>query len=153
MKRGGLTILLVEDDDNDMFFVRRATESTGAGHALHGVHNGEEAIHYLRGEEGFSDRKKFPLPNVILTDLKMPQMDGFDFLDWLRSNPQYAVIPVIVYSSSHLEQDIRKAYSLGANSYITKPTSISEMAEILKVICEYWSRCECPPMLTIKGSP
>lgn len=112
---------------------------------MHGVHNGEEAVLYLRGKGQFSDRSKYPLPNVVLTDLNMPGMDGFELLQWLRRNPQYSIIPAIVYSSSHLEQDVCKAYSLGANSYIAKPTSIHDMVEILRLIYEYWSRCECPP--------
>jgi len=146
MKPGRLIILLVEDDDNDIFFVRHATEASGARHAVYGVHDGEEATSYLTGAGQFADRHSFPLPNVILTDIKMPRMGGFELLRWLRTNSQYAVIPTIVYSSSHLEEDVREAYKSGANSFIRKPCSIEEMVEILRIMYQYWSRCECPVM-------
>jgi CheY-like chemotaxis protein len=146
VKRGHLVILLVEDDDNDVFLVRKATHSGKAGHRVYAVHDGEQAIAYLRGTSEFSDREKFPLPNVILTDLKMPRLGGFELLHWLRANGEYGVIPTIVYSSSQLESDIREAYRLGANSYMSKPATLSGLIEMLRVIYEYWSRCECPPL-------
>src|SRR5882724_6304936 len=131
MKRGRLDILLIEDDDNDIYFVKRATEQGPAGHTVHAVHDGEEAICYLRGEGPFADRKKFPLPNIILTDLKMPRMNGFEFLSWVRKHPECRIIPVLMYSSSHLDADIREAYRLGANSYITKPRGLDELVDLL----------------------
>jgi len=144
VKRGRLVILLVEDGVNDIYFVRPATQAGGAGHRVCGVNNGEEAIAYLKGEGRFADREKYPLPNVVLTDLKMPGMGGFEILHWLRSNPRYAVIPTLVYSNSHLESDVQEAYRLGANSYIAKPTSIKDMVDILHLLYQYWSRCETP---------
>lgn len=147
MKRGSLVILLVEDDENDIVLVRKATEAGGAGHTVYGVHGGEEAIAYLKGSGDFANRQKFPLPNVILTDLKMPGMGGFELLRWLRGNPRYAIIPTIVYSSSRLERDVQEAYRAGANSYIGKPGGLGELVEILHAIYEYWSRCECPPLV------
>lgn len=143
MKRGKLFILLVEDDDPDIFFVKRATE-TENGHVLYAVNDGHEAIRYLRGEGNYADRRKFHLPNVILTDLKMPGMDGFAFLEWLRANPQHAIVPVVVYSNSHLEKDVREAYRLGANAYIAKPSALKDMVQMLRLIYEFWSRCEIP---------
>jgi CheY-like chemotaxis protein len=83
---------------------------------------------------------------VILTDLKMPGMHGFEFLKWLRDHPESSIIPVIVYSSSRLEPDVRKAYSLGANCYLAKPHRLDEMRHTLRLLYEFWSRCECPPM-------
>jgi CheY-like chemotaxis protein len=142
MERGRLVILLVEDDDNDIFFVRRATEA--GGHSLFGVHNGEEAVLYMKGFGEFADREKFPIPNVVLTDLKMPRMDGLELLRWIRSNPRYGVIPTMVYSSSHLESDISQAYALGANAYLAKPSNLKELIEILRLTYEFWSKCERP---------
>ncbi len=150
MKRGRLVILLAEDDDNDIFFVRRATQASNAGHTVHAVHDGAQAIEYLRGQGAYADREKFPLPNIILTDLKMAGMDGFDLLRWLHDNPDCSVIPTIVYSSSTLEADVRLAYRCGANAYIKKPGSVTELAETLGLIYDFWSRCEIPPPL---GSP
>ena len=145
MKNGRLRILLVEDEDNDIILVQRATERGGAGHTVYAVRDGEEAVHYLRGEGQYADRQKFPLPNVILSDLKMQSMDGFEFLRWLRGHPECSVIPTIVFSSSRQERDVREAYRLGANSYITKPSTAEELMQVLKATYEYWSRCECPP--------
>jgi|SRR5947209_4750250 len=146
MKAGKLVILMLEDDENDILFVQRATERCGAGHTVNAVHNGVQGIEYLRGEGPYADRQKFPLPNVILTDLKMPEMDGFAFLRWLRSHPECGVIPSIVFSSSPLDVDVREAYRLGANSYITKPRDLNELVDTLRATYEYWSRCECPRM-------
>ena len=146
MKRGRLIMLLVDDEENDIYFVRRATEQSDAGHTVYAVNDGEEAIRYLRGKGRYADRHKFPLPNVILTDLKMPGMDGFEFLRWLRHNAGSSIIPTIVYSSSRLEKDVRQAYRLGANCYLVKPNSLEEMVKTLHSMYEFWSRCECPPI-------
>ena len=145
MKTGRLDILLIEDDESDIFFLHEATQRGGAGHTIRTVNDGADAVRYLRGEGPFADRHKFPLPNVIMTDLKMPGMDGFGFLRWIRSNPECSVIPTIVYSSSQLESDVREAYRLGANAYLTKPNNLDEMIETLRTIYTFWSRCECPP--------
>ena len=144
MRSGRLDILLIDDEEHDRFFAQQATKKAGVAHNIHTVHSAEEAINYLRGVGSFADRQKFPLPNVILTDLKMPNMDGFGFLRWLRNHPKCSVIPTIVYSSSPLEKDVREAYRLGANAYIVKPSTISEMVETLRLMYEFWSRCECP---------
>jgi len=144
LRSGRLDILLIDDEESDRVFAQQATKKAGAAHNIHGVHSGEEAV-YLRGVGPYADRQKFPLPNVILTDLKMPNMDGFAFLRWLRNHPKCSVIPTIVYSSSPLDRDVREAYRLGANAYIIKPSSINEMIEILRLMYAFWSRCECPP--------
>lgn len=146
MKRGHLVILLVEDDENDIILVRKAIETGRAGHSVHVVRDGEQAVAYIQGVDGFTDRQKFPMPNVVLTDLKMPKMSGFDLIQWMRANPQFSVIPTIVYSSSALDKDVREAYRLGANSYIAKPHSLGALVDTLRLIYEYWSRCECPPV-------
>jgi len=144
----GLVILLVEDDEHDIFFVREATERNGGHHKVHAVRDGSEAIAYLKGQGQYSDRQKFPMPNVILTDLKMPGMSGFDFLHWLKDHVECGVIPAIVYSSSGIERDVLEAYRVGANAYIEKPSSMKEMVNILQFTWEFWSRCKCPPKPT-----
>jgi CheY-like chemotaxis protein len=145
VKPGQLAILLVEDDENDIVLVRRAIQASGAGHRLHAVRDGEQAVAYLKGFNEFADREKFPIPNILLTDLKMPKMGGLDLLRWVRANPEYSVIPTIVYSSSDMETDVREAYRLGANSYIAKPSSLSGLVDTLRIVYDYWSRCEIPP--------
>ena len=76
----------------------------------------------------------------------MPGMDGFQFLEWLRSHPECSVIPTILFTSSAQQDDIIKAYRLGATSFITKPHKIQDLIDLLRALYEYWSRCECPPM-------
>ena len=138
-------MLLVEDEDTDAFFVKRAIEKSDARHTLRVVKNGQEAIDYLKGEDQYSNRQEFPLPNVVLADLKMPIMGGFEFLQWLREHPHTAVVPTIIYSNSNLEEDVRRAYQLGANSFITKPTDMDLFVDVLRLIRSYWSLCECLP--------
>src|SRR5213592_4603089 len=104
--------LLVEDDPNDVFFVER--EFAKAPHLLlRHVPDAKEAVRYLTGEGKYSDPEKYPVPNVILLDLKMPGMGGFEFLEWLRAGaaPELRLIPVIVMSSSTLQSDINRAYA------------------------------------------
>jgi len=146
LKESKLEILLVEDEPHDVFFVRRALEQIAQGHTLHSVANGEEAIAYLRGEGPYAERGAFPCPNIILCDLKMPRMNGFEFLEWVRGHPECSVIPTVIISSSSIESDVRRAYQLGANAYMRKPTSLGELVKLIKVTYEYWGLCECPPI-------
>src|SRR6185436_8265559 len=99
-------------------------------HVSH-VSDGREAIRYLKGEGKCVDREKYPLPNVILLDLKMPGMNGFEFLKWLRteSPDHHRLLPVIVMSSSALAQDVERAYTLGISAYMTKPVNFKEFRE------------------------
>jgi len=144
MRKKGLVILLLEDDENDVFFVQRATAKANSNHHLLPVHNGDEAIRYLRGERPYADRLKFPLPSLILTDLKMPRMDGLEFLRWRRASVRWSLVPTVMFSGSGLEKDIREAYRLGANSYFTKPGDHTHLVQILRAILEYWAVAERP---------
>jgi len=148
LKEQTLTILLLEDDPHDVFFIQRAMEQASVAHTLQAVANGEEGIAYLRGDGPYSDRMKYPVPNIILTDIKMPRMDGFEFLHWLRHHPEWSVIPTIVLSSSSIDSDVRRAYEAGANAYLRKPSSQAELAEIIRITSKYWCMCERPPIIT-----
>ena len=145
MPAGKLTILMVEDDASDVMLMRRALEKSTGGHFLFVVHDGEEAVAYLCGHGAFADRSLFPFPNIILTDLKMPRMSGFDFLVWLRQHPECSVIPTIVFTGSAEASDVDKAYHLGANSYMVKPSGLNELIELVQATYEFWRRCERPP--------
>ena len=139
------TILVVEDDANDLFFLKRAFSTLQKQCDMRAVGDGAEAIDYLRGVDEYSDRERFPLPALILMDLKMPRIDGFEFLAWLRREPGLKMIPVVVFSSSNLPQDVHRAYELGANSFIVKRDDSNVLPETLKILASYWfDVCEMP---------
>jgi CheY-like chemotaxis protein len=108
------------------------------------VNDGAEAISYFIGEGEYADRDKFAYPTFVLTDLKMPRADGFAVLEFLKGNPEWAIIPTIVLSASHDLDDIKKAYMLGANSYHVKPRTQAMLQKQLAVIHAYWMTCEVP---------
>lgn len=121
MKKIHPTILVVDDDEDDRYLIKRAFEKIGVTDPIHLMKDGVEAIEYMMGEGTFSDRAKFAYPTFILSDLKMPRKDGFAVLEFLKSNPEWAVIPTIILSASADLDDIKKAYMLGASSYHVKP--------------------------------
>lgn len=134
------TFLLVEDDPNDVFFMQEAFKEAPACIRLEAVSDGWHAINYLEGLGLYGNRRKYPVPNVILLDLKMPRVDGFGFLEWLRAKGprEHRFIPVLVMSSSALPEDVERAYSLGVNSYLVKPVDWHEFKERIKTIGAYW---------------
>src|SRR5690242_12446579 len=127
-------ILIAEDDHNDAFLLERTIRKIGATAPIQIVENGEEAIHYLAGEGKYADRAAYPFPAVLITDIKMPRRNGFELLDWIRDHPECATIPTIVWSSSNLESDVIKAYQLGANCYLRKPTNLNDWQERLTLL-------------------
>jgi len=129
--------LVVEDDDDEFFLVDRALKQGNDCPALLRAADGAEAIEYLAGDGKYSDRQNFPLPNLLLLDIKMPRKNGFEVLQWVRTHPGLQRIPVIMLSSSQEPEDIERAYALGANSFITKPSYdvFSKMATTIK---EFW---------------
>jgi CheY-like chemotaxis protein len=133
-----VTILLVEDDPNDALLVRMAFQRTRSGIPLIILPNGLEAINYLQGEGVYADRAKYPIPDIILLDLKMPLMSGFDVLRWIRERPGLKRLPVIVLTSSVQDADARTAYDAGANSYLVKPTDFNELVESIKNLGDFW---------------
>lgn len=120
MSREPSVILVVDDNEDDAFFMKRAFAEAKLPNSLHIVASGEEAIDYLSGRNAFSDREKFPLPDLIFLDLKMPGIDGFGVLSWLREQHQSRV-PVAVLTSSPEEIDVKRARELGADCYLLKP--------------------------------
>jgi CheY-like chemotaxis protein len=138
-------ILIVDDDENDIFFVKRAFTEIDVHCKFQMLKNGQEVIDYLVGIGTYADREKYPLPMMILMDLKMPVMDGFEVLAWLRSKPGIKVIPTIVFSSSDLPKDITRAYELGANSFMTKSVTYDGLLTKLQTLSHYWlEHCKHP---------
>lgn len=114
-------LLVAEDDDNDALLIERALRHSGAEFRMVRVANGEELVDYIDARGPFADRRRHPAPDLVLLDLKMPKMDGFDVLRWRQQTARGHLLPVVVFSSSTLDRDISKAYQLGANSYVIKP--------------------------------
>ena len=132
------TILLAEDDENDVLIMRRAFKKANIVNPLSVVRDGEEAIQYLQGTGPYADRKKHPFPCLLLLDLKMPKKSGFDVLDFIKRDPQLNWLVTIVLTSSRQGVDINHAYDLWANSFLVKPASVEELVEMLKSLHSYW---------------
>jgi CheY-like chemotaxis protein len=122
--------LLVEDNEDDVFFMERAFQQAGVHNPLHVARNGEEAIDYLSGKHDFADRARHPLPDLIFLDLKMPGMNGFEVLKWMRE--QSLKLPVAVLTSSPEEIDRQRAVELGAECYLLKPPSKQMVLDCIK---------------------
>jgi CheY-like chemotaxis protein len=140
----GLPILLVEDSPDDVFLFTRALSKARRPHPLHVVNSGSEAIEYLSGAGKFSDRDASPLPDLIMLDLKMPGMSGFDVLKWIRADATARLIPVIVLSSSALTDDVNRAYSMGANAYMVKPADPVALERLIQTVSDFWYAGEKP---------
>lgn len=117
----GMKILWIEDSEDDVFLFTRAMYRSHPMVAFHHVWSASEAIDYLVGKGKYADRIEFSLPDVILTDLRMPMLSGFQFIQWLRQHPQFHALPVFILSSSGLSSDVALALTLGAVGFFTKP--------------------------------
>ncbi len=131
-------ILVAEDDTTDAFFLQRAFNRAGIPLTLHFVQDGQEVIDYLQGQGRFADRSANPVPQLLLLDLHMPRRDGFEVLSWIRHEPEYQALQVVIFSSSSLKRDVERARALGANSYLVKPHSIQELMELVGAFKKHW---------------
>ena len=131
-------VLIAEDDPGDAFLLQRAFTAAQVSAALYFVGDGQEAIDYLGGTGAYSDRKTYPLPDLMLLDLKMPKLNGFDVLTWIRQQPGLKRLLVTVLTSSDQPQDINRAYDLGANSYLLKPHGSQELSDLVGRVQKYW---------------
>ena len=144
MKSQRQTILLVDDDENDRFLTQKALQQLDIGCVVQGVTSGDEAIAYLKGLGPFHERSRYQFPGYIITDLNMPDGDGFDLLNFLKDNPQLSIVPVVVFSSSSDADDIRQAYALGASAFLVKHQDPKVRVAQLKKLYEFFSECEVP---------
>ncbi|RJP31659.1 MAG: response regulator [Actinobacteria bacterium] len=138
MNRTGQTILLVEDDPNDVILIERAFENVKIANPIHVVEDGEKAISYLESFSPRGERKGSPLPMLILLDLKLPRKSGLEVLEWLREQPYLRRLPVVVLTSSRESSDINRAYDNGANSYLVKPGSFEDLLTMVESLNMYW---------------
>src|SRR3954452_21268687 len=131
-------LLIVDDREDDSFLLERMLRRHGVGNAIVKLSHGQEAIQYLSGESRFKDRDSFPLPSVMFLDLKMPGITGFDVLEWIQRNPLPQRCLVLIVSELNALEDIRRAYRLGANSFLSKPLNEAEVRECLRNHPEAW---------------
>lgn len=130
-------ILQVEDDPNDVFFLKHAMNKAAVANPIQVAVDGQQAIDYLKGVGKFADREIFPLPCLVLLDLKLPYVMGLEVLKWIRSRPMDSLI-VLILSASAEGGDIARAYQLGANAFLTKPSEASKLATLAKAIKDFW---------------
>ncbi|OFX83805.1 MAG: two-component system response regulator [Bacteroidetes bacterium GWF2_33_16] len=131
-------ILLVEDNQMDVVLTLDAFREAKLKNKIHVAHNGQEALDYLYGRDKYANREEFPLPALILLDLKMPGVDGFEVLRQVKSTEKLKRIPVIILTSSREEGDRALSYDIGANSYLLKPVSFDGFTDVVRKIDDYW---------------
>lgn len=133
-------VLVAEDNPDDALLLRRALEKAGIIARLKIVSDGEEMLLYLQAKGAYADRAAYPIPSLIILDLKMPRKTGLEVLTWITENPDLAVVPTIVLSASNLDNDVRSAYNLGANTYFVKPSTFEELVDTMRMVETYWTR-------------
>jgi CheY-like chemotaxis protein len=132
------TILMVDDNADDALLLQGSFEGTPAAPAVQWVPNGNEAILYLCGQGRYADRTRHPLPMLILLDLKMPIKNGFEVLQFVRSYPAFASIPVVVHSDCFDPRIVKRAYELGANSFVRKAVDLKGHTKLAESLRTYW---------------
>lgn len=147
------TILLVEDTPSDAMLIRRSFEKTNVLNPIVWTKNGQEALAYLSGLGQYSDRNMYPLPALILLDLDLPEMTGFELLQWKRSQPNIRRIPAVILTIDNASSTVNAAYDLGANSYLVKPGNPEEVMRVVKIIQEYWLGLNQAPKLVLRATP
>ena len=131
-------ILIVEDRGDDILLIQRAFQKATVTNPVQVVRTGEEALAYLSGEGSYSNRAEYPLPALVLLDLKLPGIDGFEVLSWIRSQPGTRGLPVVVLTSSNEMSDVNRAYKLGANSFFVKELDFQGTVDFSKLLQNYW---------------
>ena len=132
------TILYIDDDENDVVLLKHAIRAAQLRCNVQAVNDPEKAAAYLGGKGQYADRKCFPVPSLVLMDLKMPRMHGLEVLAWIRTQPVLKRLVVIVLTASNQASEVNRAYELGANSYLVKPVELEALVELVKGIGAYW---------------
>ena len=151
MDNKAFTVLLVEDDLNDIFLVKRAFKMAHIQNPLQVVTDGQEAVTYLKGDGKYEDRETYPLPKLIVMDIKMPRKTGFEVLEWVKGDGRpLRRIPIVIVSSSDNPADINRAYELGANAYMVKPMDYRAVEHLFQSITRYRGLECAKPELELK---
>jgi len=144
----GYSILLIEDDSNDILFIQRAFRQVDGDYPIHIVKDGDEAVDYLSGKEKYADRDSYPLPALVLLDLKLPRRSGIEVLSWMRQQPVLRRTPVVVLTSSQESTDVNRTYDVGVSSYLVKPVSFDALATMIAAMDAYWLKLNEYPTLS-----
>ena len=144
--------LLAEDSENDVFLMQRALQASGIPNPLQVVKDGEEVIAYLSGHNHYQNRSEYPLPAVVLLDLNLPRKNGLKLLEWIRTQPMLKRIVVIILTASNRSADADRAYDLGANFYLTKPSKFDDLVKMTKCLHD-WLKLIHFPSLNQSKSP
>jgi CheY-like chemotaxis protein len=131
------TLLWVEDDADDVLLGERALIKAGFTKPMI-VRDGDQAVSYLTGEGEFADRARFPMPSLVLLDLKLPRRSGFEIMKWIRGQEGLRRLPVVILTSSQERHDIARAYDYGANAYLVKPVETRRFAEVIRGLHQFW---------------
>jgi CheY-like chemotaxis protein len=141
------TIVVVDDNADDVTLLRRAFQRAAIANPLHVVGDGEAARQYLAGEGAYADRRQHPLPALLLLDLQLPRRSGFEVLAWLRTQPGLKRLVTVILTSSPRTTDIARAYDLGANSYLVKPSDPNHLFTMVNTLHLYWIAYNATPPL------
>ena len=149
------TILLVENNPDDVFFFERALREGGQDYDLHIVGSGEEAIHYLQCACQGGEVPGYPVPKCIIMDNDLPQITGSYFLQWISKNRIYEVVPTVILTGTESPREVKLGFELGVHGYFVKPVGKAKLMELLKTIFHYWAESSVPPVkefqVTAKG--
>jgi CheY-like chemotaxis protein len=131
-------ILYVEDEENDVFLLEHVLAKAGIRNPFQRVKDGKQARDYLAGEAPFENRQRYPLPGLVLLDLNLPYWSGFEVLKWIREQPEFRSLPVVVFTSSSRPDDIARAYNAGASGYLVKPNALNELTSLVTALHGFW---------------
>lgn len=140
------TVLYMEDEENDVFIMQHAWKNAAILNPIKVVTDGEQGIQYLSAQGKFADRGQYPMPFLVLLDLKLPKESGFNVLKWIRTNPAIHTLLVVVITSSNHPEDVHRAHALGANAYLIKPPTPEALVEMAASLRDFWIKnAETPP--------
>jgi CheY-like chemotaxis protein len=146
-------VLYAEDDENDAFFMERAFTKNQSAERLRIVPNGRRAIEYLAGDGEFVDRTKFPLPGLVLLDVKMPVMSGLEALAWIRARREFDGVAVVIFTSSTQDSDVKLSRVHGANGYFVKPSNADNLWRLVAELQRATATLPAgAPILAVEGN-
>jgi CheY-like chemotaxis protein len=146
-------ILYVEDEETDVLLLQHVLAKVGIRNPFQRVKDGKSARDYLAGNAPFENRRRYPLPGLVLLDLNLPYWSGFEVLEWIRQQPQFQGLPVVAFTSSNRPDDIARAYAAGANGYVVKPSALSELTNLVVALHSFWLLHNRVPSALIHGHP